>query len=152
MRVLSFMLAGACALGPSGCGALPEPLLCGEIPDGGCPSGRGGTCDDAACARLYDCVDGAWTVVARCDPPPSEGTDAGAGEPDAACTPVRIDRAGEAAGCKPAVQHPDCPVEAAEACAEVACSTGCVDFFLCTSDGWTGVAYCTEQGQLVVSP
>ena len=151
MRLLPIALACACALGPWGCGSLPEPLLCGEIPGGGCPSGRGGSCDDAACARLYDCVDGAWTEVARCDHASSRGPVGGVGEPDAACAPLQIDHAGVSAGCTPALLLPDCPVEAAETCPGTACATGCVDFFLCTRDGWTNVAYCTEQGQLVVS-
>jgi hypothetical protein len=153
---LSFSLSAlalASAVVCAGCSSLPPPLLCGEIPDRGCPIGRGGSCDDAACSALYDCVEGAWTAVVRCDQAPSAAADAGAGAggSDVACAPVAVEHAGEATGCLPGLQHPDCPVEAAEVCEETACATGCLDFFLCTNDGWTGVAYCTEQGQIIVT-
>jgi hypothetical protein len=142
---------GAIAL--AACADPAEPELCGEIQEGGCPIGRGGTCDDAACLALYDCVEGAWTLVERCG---RSGGGGDGGVPDGdgtddACAPVVLDHSGEATGCRPSLQHPDCPVEAVETCAASACATGCLDFFLCTRDGWTGVAYCTEEGQIVVT-
>jgi hypothetical protein len=66
--------------------------------------------------------------------------------------PIEIDRAGETTGCAPDLQHPDCPADAAETCAASACLTGCTDFFLCTGEGWIDVAYCTEDGELVLVP
>jgi len=71
---------------------------------------------------------------------------------DSSCTPVMIDHQGETTGCVPDLQEPDCPVAAAESCAETACRTGCSDFYLCTDDGWRAVAYCDEQGQIVMTP
>ena len=144
-------LAGA-ALPTGGCGDSPTVQRCGEIPAGGCPIGRGGTCDDAECAGLYDCVDGNWTqkVVCSSGDGGSGGGDAG---PDVKCTPVTIPHPGEMSGCKPDLQNPDCPVAAAEAaCRESVCLTGCLDFFLCTKDGWTLAASCDEEGELTIVP
>ncbi|MCC6556225.1 MAG: hypothetical protein IT372_24970 [Polyangiaceae bacterium] len=147
-----------CALAlaaPAGCGAGHGPLTCGQIPEGGCPIGRGGTCDDAVCAGLYDCVEGAWTLVTRCEQGGGGGAGgqaAGAGGGGAGgCEEVSIDHAGEITGCAPDLQSPDCPAAAAETCASTACLTGCLDFFLCTAEGWTEVAYCADDGQLVVT-
>jgi hypothetical protein len=132
-----------------GCSSSNELLLCGQIPDGGCPIGRGGTCDDHACVGLYDCVQGSWTLVEGC-----EGGSGGAGGSDAGgaggCEPVMIDKTGEATGCKPDLQSPDCPLVAAETCLASACLTDCGDFFLCTKDGWIDVAYCDIDGKLVI--
>ena len=138
-----------------GCPELPEPVLCGTIPEGGCPAGRGGSCTDELCAALYDCVAGNWTRVEACDRADGGApTDGGAGgaPPDAGpCTPVVIDTAGETIGCTPDLQEPDCPMEAAMGCAESVCLTGCSDFFLCAKGGWTSVAYCTDEGAIVVT-
>jgi hypothetical protein len=145
------LVAGACA----GDG---RPLLCGQIPEGGCPIGRGGTCADLVCAGLYDCVEGAWTLVTPCEQGGAGGAGGGHGGGDGGdggdggCTPVSIDHTGEAAGCAPDLQHPDCPASAAETCEQTACLSGCFDFFLCTDEGWVEVAYCTEEGQIVLTP
>ena len=147
-RTLAAALGAAVAL--AGCGSLSDNIkLCGEIPADGCPAGRGGSCDDKVCAALYDCVDGSWTVTKTCGPigeGGAGGADAGA---DAACG-VKIDDTGETVGCEPDLQTPDCPAAAAESCA--ACQSDCVDFFLCTEQGWLAVAYCDDQGQIIVTP
>lgn len=135
----------------AGCPTLPEPVPCGEIPAGGCPVGRGGTCADPTCAGLYDCFDGAWSVTETCAPRPDGG--AGGGLPDGGpCAPAPIDVSGQALDCTPDLQEPDCPVEAAQGCLDKACTTGCIDFYRCTTDGWSSVAYCDDAGQLVVLP
>ncbi|KYF66909.1 hypothetical protein BE11_01765 [Sorangium cellulosum] len=154
MKIPLLFMAGAAlaTLAPAGCDPIAEPLLCGEIPDGGCPLGRGGTCDDDVCRALYDCREGAWTMAARCDRPGEPEPDVGAGSPSDGCEVVTLDRSGEASGCAPALQEPDCPADAAETCAEAACRTGCVDFFLCAEEGWRAVAYCDEQGRITVAP
>jgi len=146
-------LAGA-AMPAGGCSDSPVFTPCGEIPAGGCPSDRGGTCDDTACAGLYDCVEGKWTRSVDCSTDGGSGggggSDAG---PDVVCSPVTIAHVGEKSGCKPDPQSPDCPVVAAEAaCRESVCLTGCLDFFLCTKDGWTAVATCDEEGELSILP
>lgn len=154
-RAGAALLAALAALAAA-CQGGDEPLLCGEIPEGGCPVGRGGTCADRVCAGLYDCVQGAWTLVTRCDQPDVGAGGAGGGPgPDAGdggCAVVPIDHTGEAEGCTPDLQHPDCPASAAETCEQAACLGGCFDFFLCKGEGWVEVAYCTEEGQIVVIP
>jgi hypothetical protein len=96
-------------------------------------------------------VEAEWTVVARCDRAGSGGADGSDAGTDGGCMPVALAHAREAEGCVPDLQHPDCPADALETCGDAACSTGCIDFFLCTEDGWTVVAYCTEQGQVIVT-
>jgi hypothetical protein len=157
MRAIGWFSGLFVALVAAGCPSLPPPVPCGTIPAGGCPSGRGGTCDDPTCARLYDCVDGEWVSVETCSASMDGGVDDGGagGAPPidgGPCTPVSIDMTGKAFGCTPDLQEPDCPVEAAEGCAETACSTGCADFYLCTKQGWDQVAFCDDDGQLVVVP
>lgn len=145
------------------------PQLCDEIPEGGCPTGRGGTCDDPLCQALYDCIDGAWQKTEACsgaasgggttsttgsggDSGGGGGCTQGGGAGGSGCTPVMIDHSGEQAGCMPDLQPPDCPAAAAEQCAESACLTGCDGFFLCTKDGWAEVAYCdAESCELIVA-
>lgn len=138
-----------------GCPTLPEAVPCGQIPAGGCPSGRGGTCEDPTCAGLWDCNDGKWVNVQTCAAPDAGPGGAGGGGPmidGGPCTPVNIPTTGQTTDCTPDLQEPDCPVEAAETCAEQACLTGCADFFLCTKDGWNQVAYCDDiTGQLVIT-
>jgi hypothetical protein len=143
------------------CQSLEDPIVCGQIPDGGCPAGRGGTCDDALCAALYDCAEGTWVVVEECPDDGSGGAGgrgaggAGGGTGGMACTPVELDHEGESIGCSPDLQHPDCPAAAAETCAETACLSDCADFFMCIDSArddkqWTIVAHCDARGQLVV--
>lgn len=149
----AFLPAIGALIALAGCPTLPEVVPCGQIPAGGCPSGRGGTCDDPTCAGLWDCVDGAWVSAAVCDERDggAGGSGGGSGFDAGPCTPVNISTAGQVTGCTPDLQDPDCPVEAAETCAESACLTGCEDFFLCTKDGWTQAAYCDDEtGQLVI--
>jgi hypothetical protein len=156
MRGAGLVMALSVAFGAvvAGCPTLPTPVPCDTIPEGGCPSGRGGTCDDPVCEALYDCIAGQWTRTEVC-----EARDAGAGGGDGdgglpeagPCTPVSIDTSGKATLCTPDLQEPDCPVEAAMGCAETVCVTGCSDFFLCKKSGWVDVAYCTDEGELVIT-
>ncbi|HRI70681.1 MAG TPA: hypothetical protein PK156_40895 [Polyangium sp.] len=130
------------------CGSYPTSIPCGTIPANGCPLRGGGTCDDVTCGAIYSCVDGNWTLAQTCSNPPLEDGGMGAD----ACTVATIDHTGETTGCKPDLQNPDCPVEAAEQCAAAVCQSECIDFFLCTGDGWQVVAYCDQDGQLVIMP
>jgi hypothetical protein len=145
---------GGAVIWAAACGGSQDLKLCGQIPEGGCPIGRGGTCADELCAGLYDCVDGSWTLVSPCDQGGAGGAGGapGSGGGDGGCEQVTVDHTGEAAGCTPDLQHPDCPASAAETCAHTACLTGCLDFFLCTEEGWQEVAFCTEDGQIVLVP
>ena len=150
------IFAAATLASPGGCTST-APVLCGEIPPGGCPVGRGGTCVDRTCAALFDCVAGTWTITQSC-PELDGGTDGGGGSDAGAgtggggpCTPVRFDHQGERPDCTPDLESPDCPAVAAEGCAESACSAGCTDFFLCLTSGWTAVGYCDDSGRLTVT-
>ena len=160
---LAAFALGSATLVASGCDDGNTLLLCGEIPANGCPLGRGGSCDDGACAGLYDCVGGKWTLSVDCSADggtsasSGSGADAGA---DAMCAPVAISHAGELLGCQPGLQEPDCPAAVIDnACAETVCLTGCTDFYLCVHDpdplhdrSWSAVAYCDENGGLVITP
>ena len=130
------------------CGSEPDAVPCGQIPANGCPLRGGGTCDDPSCGAIYGCYSGTWTLVQSCTNPPPD--DAGTGSD--ACPVPTIDHTGETMGCKPDLQNPDCPVQAAEQCASSVCQSECLDFFLCTKDGWQVVAYCDQDGQLVIMP
>jgi hypothetical protein len=145
-RGLLLLLASSTACGSQ------ELLVCGEIPTDGCPLGRGGTCDDVLCAALYDCVEGDWTLIETCeqhgDGGAAGGTASGNGGAGGCSVPI-IDHTGETSGCEPDLLDPDCPVQAAEVCGDP-CGTGCIDFFLCLERGWTSVAFCTEDGELVL--
>src|SRR5262245_52986853 len=125
---------------------------CGEIPPGGCPIGRGGTCDDEECAALYDCLDGSWKLTTVCEGAGAGGGGSGGGGTrgaGGACEGVVIDDP-MMPGCTPDLQEPDCPAAAAAACHP--CLTGCEDFFVCERRGWRSVAFCDPEGHVVLEP
>ncbi len=129
-----------------------EVLTCGEIQTNGCPIGRGGTCEDPFCGALYDCVDGDWTLVETCEGFGGGGsggrggaTTSGTGATGGGCS-FMFDHTEEAASCEPDLQEPDCPAGAAENTCDP-CSTGCVEFFLCTDFGWENVGFCSDVGE-----
>ena len=145
------------------CSDAPPLQLCGEIPEGGCPIGRGGTCLDPTCTGVYDCVGGNWTVTEQCTAPTtsaasSSGSGVGGEGGGAACGVTLTDeqKMHEAHGCSPGLESPDCPAVAAETCS--ACS-GCEDFFVCwgvaadcapgSAPCWLDMAYCDENGEVV---
>lgn len=138
----------------AGCPTLPDVVSCGVIPPGGCPVGRGGTCGDVSCEILYACVDGRWVstqVCAQADGGSTDdGGDGGLGGDASACTPVMVIAKTQGAGCMPDLQQPDCPIEAAGACEETACLSGCIDFYVCAGNlSWSVVAYCDDNGTFV---
>lgn len=150
--VIALVAASAASAACPGPGGV-QP--CGQIPEDGCPIGRGGTCRDPYCAALYDCLDGRWERVEVCpgfEPSTSAGSAAGGsgGAGQGGCAGVAIDRTGETTGCMPDLALPDCTVAAAEACRP--CSTGCIDFFLCTDQGWVAKAFCDQDGDVVTEP
>ena len=144
-------------LAPAGCQGIPTGTGCSDIPAGGCPTDRGGTCDDPTCNALYACNAGAWSILQWCDQPDggAGGGDAGGGDggprDGGPCTPVSINTTGETQDCTPDLEGTDCSVEAALGCEETACLTGCSDFYLCTAPGWVHVAYCDDNGDLIVT-
>jgi len=153
LTALLFALTPLATSLPFGCSSTSELQLCGQIPGNGCPVGRGGTCEDQSCDALYDCVEGSWRLFKSC---PNITDDAGssqdAAETPDSCSSIVVDHTGETTGCKPNLQNPDCPAVAAETCPETACLTDCLDFYLCMKEGWALVAYCNEEGQVVLTP
>jgi hypothetical protein len=157
-------VVGASLSGAS-CQGLPEGTSCDEIPSGGCPTDRGGSCDDPTCAAVYNCNNGAWSLFEEC--PASEGGVGGgyvvspdgggvlplcSSEPiDGGCPMVTLDLSGQTTDCTPDLMFPDCPAVAAQGCAACACLTGCEDFYLCTEPGWVSVAYCDDEENLIAS-
>lgn len=147
------VVLGLAGLVLAGCPSWPGAEPCGQLPDvSACPLGRGGTCDDRECTALYDCVNGGWTLVKQCPlvVAATQEPDASTAPEEAECSAMTIDRSGEAWGCEPDLQEPDCPASAAEGCSP--CLTGCVDFFLCTTPGWQVVAHCDEDGRVKLEP
>lgn len=142
---------GAVLSSVSGCGS-NRIQRCGVLPDPeACPIERGGTCEDPACTALYGCYDGEWRLEETCSQAGSGGAGAQGASPAAGgCNGVQIDRTGEAVGCSPPLQEPDCPAAAAELCRP--CETVCVDFYLCRAEGWEAVAFCDENRNVVVEP
>lgn len=154
-RSVALGLAGS-ALGISalaGCPSWPDVEACGQLPDvTACPIGRGGTCEDRACTALYDCVEGSWSLLKTCPAPTdtADGSDEVVPAAEEDCATVTVDRSGEALGCEPDLQEPDCPASAVEGCSP--CLTGCTDFFLCTTPGWQVIAHCGEDGRVQLEP
>jgi len=157
MRIAAFGGLGLTALAvaialASACSSGFAQTPCGEIPLDGCPTDRGGSCEDETCATLYDCVDGRWVLSETCDQAGGGagghgGSAAGGTGAAGGCEGVLFDHQGEVSGCTPDLQLPDCPAVAGESCHP--CTTGCVDFFMCTADGWQVVGYCDQEGHVV---
>jgi hypothetical protein len=162
-------LVVALGLGGAGCSSCAGSSIerCGVIPPLGCPIGRGGTCEDPTCSGVYDCVGGDWVLVEDCAPTGGGGTGTGGmgggatggagaggggtGGAGGACVVAALDHTGESDSCDPPLQSPDCAGAVAESlCLHEVCETGCVDFFLCKDEVWVDVAYCDEDGALVV--
>jgi hypothetical protein len=146
------------------CQGLPDGRPCKDIPAGGCPIDRGGSCDDPTCSAIFLCNNGVWNIGQVCSPQDggtagTAGTGGGDGGNNNAactgdggpCTEAHLNLTGQTTDCTPDLMAPDCPVEAAEGCAECACLTGCIDFYVCTAPGWVSVAYCDDRGNLIVS-
>jgi hypothetical protein len=144
------------------CQDLPNGIPCSDIPPGGCPIDRGGSCDDPTCSEIYLCENGVWVASQTCGPHDGgTGTGGDAGTPNpcvpdsGTCTPTMINTKGETTGCTPDLMFPDCPAAAAQGCAECVCTTGCADFYLCLQPDagmppeWVSVAGCTCEGDFV---
>jgi hypothetical protein len=127
----------------------PEPP-CADIPRGGCPLGRGASCDDPTCLAVYACRAGnVWELDHAC--PLRDAADARADAGDASAdapleaTPT-LDAGPDAPagasggpGCG-ALQAPDCSLGFALACPAGCC--GCEDLFVCEGGGWTYWSTC----------
>ena len=50
------------------CSDSPQPIICHDIPAGGCPSENGAACKDPTCTAAYLCnlADGTWVLDQPC--------------------------------------------------------------------------------------
>jgi hypothetical protein len=132
------------------CGDSPQPILCRDIPAGGCLAGEGdgSACVDPSCTATYLCnlADGTWQFDQAC--PPHEG-----GAPDASTDahpesgPATRDASIDAPpgssggpGCAP-LEQPDCTLADALACPAGSCCN-CDDLFVCQNGGWNHWGTC----------
>lgn len=136
----------------SGCEDMPRGVeQCGVIPDGGCPKGRGGSCEDPTCQAIYRCENDVWQWVEDC---PSKAASDGGIESDASdaeplsCGDAQLSIE-SGTGCRPSLIVPECPIDAIKGCPALACTMGCDDFYQCTTDGWEHAAYCDPEEGLV---
>ncbi len=137
--------------------ALPEP--CANIPDGGCPRKGSQVCTDPTCEAVYVCTaDRTWQLDSVCAAREAgvvavdAGRDAAVG--DATVSRLRdgaIDVPGASGGpgCS-ALEEPDCPLGAAQACPLSSCC-GCDDLFVCANGGWSVWGKCAN-GTLTKQP
>jgi hypothetical protein len=135
----------------AGCQGFDEVPECSTVPAGGCPSSRGGSCDDKTCSAIYACTADGWQLQKVCDRDGGgDESDAEAGSDGPVCgDAVTID--GSLSTCDPnEVLAPDCPLNVAVGCPGSACLSGCLDFFVCRTEGWVEAAYCDDvTGELV---
>lgn len=168
LGVVAFGALVASATAASSCQGLPEGETCSDIPDGGCPIDRGGSCADPTCDAIFLCNNGLWSLETKCPAQqvPEGGTGSGGSgtggsaptpcttDPvgDAGCTVVNLDAGDTATECTPDLMDGDCPWQVAQgSCVECVCLTGCLDFYTCTPAGWVSVAYCDDSGDFIVS-
>lgn len=135
----------------AGCQGFEDIPECGVVPAGGCPTSRGGSCDDQACAAIYACTESGWALRKTCERDGGEDASDAATEPDGPMCGDAVTMEGMADTCDPnEVLTPDCPIQVALGCPGTACLTGCADFFVCRTDGWVEAAYCDDvTGELV---
>ncbi len=135
------------------CGSLGDVQPCGQIPDEGCPIGRGGSCLDLECRALYDCSEGRWVIVQTCENnggtggASETGNEGGSGGGNS-CETVEFDHTNEIS-CDFQLQLPECKASEAESmCQDQICNSGCEVFLMCTIDVPEGVdvGMCDEEG------
>jgi hypothetical protein len=144
--------------------ALAVDPECRDVPDGGCPMGRGDPCADPTCAAAYECTEsslwrfdhacsardaaaGAWTDPGATDAGASPGAAPDVtGDATVGDVAVGIPGANGGPGCA-ALEGPDCPLGVALACGAGCCD--CEDLFVCKSGSWEPWGMC---GAGVISP
>lgn len=138
---LASLVAGLMAT--PACGDTATEHACTNIPAGGCPLGRGVSCQDPSCEAVYACRAGnAWELAHAC--PAHE-----AGAPRDAAVEARpvVDAAIDAPpganggpGCGP-LQPPDCALGFALVCPSGCCD--CEDLFVCQNGAWVAWGTCS---------
>ncbi len=149
----AFVGLAAIAVAPLGaCTDSTTPVLCKDIPDGGCPLSHGVACEDPACVAAYACNAGTWTLDHVCAPRDAAIGDAG-NDADARAHIPR-DGAFDAPpganggpGCTD-LQPPECTLGLALACPNDQCC-GCDDLFVCADGGWNAWGTCSDDGGIV---
>ncbi len=132
------------------CGDLPQPIICHDIPAGGCPSENGAACQDPTCTDAYLCnlADGTWVLDHPC--PSHEGGVADAASDaahEASMLPPRdasFDAppgANGGPGCPP-LEQPDCALGDGLACPSATGCCNCEDLYVCQSGGWNHWGAC----------
>ena len=140
----------AVAVAPLGaCSDSSTPVLCKDIPDGGCPLSHGVACDDVTCAAAYACNGGTWTLDHVC--PTRDAATADASTDADARAPIARDGGFDAPpganggpGCAD-LQPPDCTLGLALACPNNECC-GCEDLFVCSGGSWSAWGTCSDGG------
>ena len=143
------------ALLVAACSSPPTPVVCKDIPSGGCPQDNGAdpcqdTCD---CRAVYDCADGKWVFDRAC---PAEAPDACAAvQADASDAPnegatrdVGIDAPPGSfggPGCTD-LEVPDCSLGTALLCMGATDCCGCQDLWICQGGGWVPWGVCGDAG------
>jgi hypothetical protein len=150
------MLAGLGALWFAACGSSPQPIVCKDIPAGGCPSESGAACQDPTCAAAYLCDEssGTWVLDQPCaareggapDASSEAGASAEAASPRDASYIDAPPGASGGPGCAP-LEPPDCTLGDALACPSGCCN--CEDLFVCASGGWSHWGLCNASGVIV---
>lgn len=133
------------------CGDSPQPIICHDIPAGGCPSDNGVACSDPTCTASYLCnlADGTWVLEGPCAAHEGGAPDAAADAPhEAGTTPkdASIDAppgSNGGPGCAP-LQPPDCTLGDALACPASAGCCNCDDLFVCQNGGWNHWGTCNQ--------
>jgi hypothetical protein len=141
----------AIAVAPLGaCSDAPQPALCDDIPDGGCPLSHGVACIDPSCAAVYACNAGVWSLDHVC--PHQDAAIVGDAAVDARPSLVRDASfdvppgASGGPGCAD-LQPPDCSLGFALACPADQCCD-CEDLFVCADGGWGLWGSCDGDGGL----
>jgi hypothetical protein len=152
LAAIALLLGLAYGAASTACSDTAAPLLCTGIPDGGCPRSHGVACDDPACAAVYACFSGVWSLDHACPARDAGATDArdiDAG--DAALSPrdAGFDvppGASGGPGCAD-LEPPDCTLATALACPSNSCC-GCEDLFVCRDAGWLAWGACGDGGAI----
>ena len=130
------------------CGDSPQPIVCHDIPAGGCPSENGAACQDPSCTAAYLCneADGTWVLDHPCAAGEGGTSDASADASHEAATPrdASFDAppgANGGPGCAP-LEQPDCALGDVLACPASAGCCNCDDLFVCQNGGWNHWGTC----------
>lgn len=152
------LAAPAAAITTTACGDVPQPVVCRDIPDGGCPY-NAQACEDPTCAAVYHCeADGTWLLDHVCparDGATEAGGDGGDGGTNDGSPGARdaafadVPGASGGPGCVD-LEPPDCPLATGAACPANQCC-GCEDLYVCVDGGWNPWGSCDPTTGVISS-